>query len=565
MGSRLAGYWLVLLVVQSANAGIIQPPAILTVGGDPMECDYGTLQDAIDDANSGDTIRMQQGNWVGPGVTITNKALTIVGGYSDCNDTEPDPNSPTTLTEAFTSTVLTVSSNIAGVQDVLVRHFTLRTGEGGATKGGGVDLSGAVSLRLDNVNVQENEADYGGGIRIHGGPPSPTLSIEGGSRIGGTGPFNGSNSASLNGGGIYCSGGALIEWREANINYNNAFDGGGLYLNDCDITTPNFSGNDLRVTEVRGNSAVNSAGGIALVNGSVINLSSRPNRQVLIFGNSATFDGGGIWAINSTVTLLGARIDQNSVGQTGGGAYLSDSIFSLTRGAADGGNCPQPPRCATIWRNGASTNAGAVFGGNGSGVILTEVFVESNSASSIPGMLFNAGSTAVLRNVQVAGNTATNPGGTRLFFLNDAELDIRHMTAALNQVHFGFEIQNGAKLEVHDSILWQPSATMIDDDGTTTLDQSCNNSSDAVTLPGSASHDPGFSNTTVEGQVMPVLFLSAQSQNIDRCDDAPAPPLIDLYGSARVVDVAGVVNGAGPLDRGAYEFEPALFADGFED
>lgn len=158
------------------------------------------IQTAINNADPGDIIRVQIHNWqLISGLLIANKSLTLVGGYSDCNDTTADPDQPTILDMGDQETVVTVSSAIAGVQNVWLRNLLLRQGNGGLNKGGGVDLSGAVNLRLDNVDVQENQASYGGGIHVHGGPPHPTLSLEGGSRIGGTAPDVAQNEASVNG------------------------------------------------------------------------------------------------------------------------------------------------------------------------------------------------------------------------------------------------------------------------------------------------------------------------------------------------------------------------------
>jgi hypothetical protein len=60
--------------------------------------------------------------------------------------------------------------------------------------------------------------------------------------------------------------------------------------------------------------------------------------------------------------------------------------------------------------------------------------------------------------------------------------------------------------------------------------------------------------------------LAPDSANVDACDDAPAPnPAFDAVGSPRVVDVTDVADQAGPLDRGALEYQPPIFIDGFED
>jgi hypothetical protein len=191
--------------------------------------------------------------------------------------------------------------------------------------------------------------------------------------------------------------------------------------------------------------------------------------------------------------------------------------------------------------------------------------MESNQSGGTSAMGLSTNASAILNNVQVAGNMATNPASTRLFFVFNSTLDLRHVTMALNLTTFGFRLNSNSQLKVHDSILWEDTMTLVDGDGTETLDLSCNNASDTVSLPGASNHDPGFRNTNGQGRTLAILRLAGDSQNVDRCDANPAPPLIDLGGAVRVVDVPGVANGAGALDRGAFEYEPPLFANGFED
>jgi len=103
-------------------------------------------------------------------------------------------------------------------------------------------------------------------------------------------------------------------------------------------------------------------------------------------------------------------------------------------------------------------------------------------------------------------------------------------------------------------------------DGTGSLNGSCNNGSENTTLTGAVTHVPGFRTEGSPDAPPPVLFLSPDSENIDTCDDAPAlNPAFDLVGQLRLVDIIDMKNLEGPLDRGALEYHPPLFADGFED
>ncbi len=566
MYAKLVACLILLLPGLPAFAGIIVPPGVHTVGNNAAICDYPTLQAAIDDAASGDTIRVQTINYALPtGITISNKSLTVVGGYSDCNDTTADPDQPTTLTEGGASTVLTVSSVIAGVQNVWLRNFVLRSGDGGANKGGGVDLSGGVTLRLDNVEVRENEAQYGGGIRIHGGPPHPTLRLEGGSLIGGVGPFDMHNNAFQSGGGIYCSDGGVIEWLDASINFNTASQGGGVYLSNCSLTTPAITGGELRTTEIRGNRVLFGGGGLVAQANSTVTLASQLNRQITIVANHADFDGAGVLLNGSFLSADGVHFESNNAGQSGGAIYATNSEATLTRGADDNSNCPSPPRCARLSFNVAGTTGGGISAFNGSNIYLIGVFMEANQASSIAALLSSLGSAVVLRDVQLVRNVAANPGGTRLFHSYDGSLGLRNVTTTGNDVHFVFELENNAMLLARDSIFWEPEAVILSTDGTETLDLSCNNASEDISFPGAATHDPGFRYSLERGPVYPPMRLAGDSANIDRCSELPVVGVVDISGAARLVDVPGIANGAGAQDRGAFEYEPPLFADGFED
>ena len=68
----------------------------LTVGPD-MDCDFAALQPAIAAANEEDTIRlMDGGGYTGDAYDIISKAVTIRGGYPDCNFAS-SPNGRTSL------------------------------------------------------------------------------------------------------------------------------------------------------------------------------------------------------------------------------------------------------------------------------------------------------------------------------------------------------------------------------------------------------------------------------------------------------------------------------------
>lgn len=562
----LAG--LALVCACPAPAGIIVPPAVYTVGVG-VSCDFNSLQPAIDAAANGDTIRLTvQVNWLNPaGFTITDKSLSVVGGYSDCDDTTPDPDQRSLTYTADSASTFTVSNGLAGERTVLLRHLIVRDGAGDADHGGGVDLAGDVWLRLNNVIVEGNAADHGAGIRIHGNPSSPRLRLEGGSRIGGPEPFVSANSATLNGGGIHCQDGGVIEWVDASIVFNNALSGGGIYMIACTLTMPAAPGEAFRLVELRGNRSVGSGGGLIALNNSSVTMSSAANRQVQVVGNQASDSGGGIYLNLSQLVAEGVKIEQNQAADNGGGLYTTGgATVDLHRGNPTGANCPDRDRCATLSRNSSQGNGGAVYLFGASTLDLRQVFVEANIAPNMPIVLASNGPTVILRDVQASGNIATNLGESELIFGSDATLDFRHVTTAHNDVDAVVRTIGASQITIHDSILWEPGASIFTGDGSETLDLSCNNASESDTIPGAQTHVPGFAAGDDPVHPLPILRLAPESANIDVCPDQPPPnPAFDALGQPRLVDVADVANLAGPLDRGAIEFQPPLFADGFED
>jgi len=557
----------------AAEAKVALAPVTYTVGSDPGSCDFSNIHDAIMAAASGDTVQVSNEiAWPTAGLSIANKSLNLIGGFSDCNDTTTDSNAPTIIMQTGSESVITVSNAIAGVPTVFLRHLVLRQGDGGASKGGGIDVSGGLVLRVHHVAIEDNQAMLGGGIRIHGGPPSPTVRLEGGSLIGGTSVVDGGNNATSKGGGIYCDSGAQIEWRDASINYNSALDGGGLYLSNCALGMPSAIGTSLRTVDIAHNRALSSGAGLMAVDGATVDLVSEANRQVRIIANEADYDhsgsgdGGGLFIFQSSLTAVGLNLEENIAYSGAAFAVAGGGSIDMDRGNPNGDNCPSKPRCSTVSRNQSTGNlAGAMYAYNGN-VDLRQTFVEDNHSLDNTVGVFNMGSMLTARSVQISGNTPQFPGTNSLIEVsNNSTMDLRLVTAAFNNAGSFFSTGNGSTVVLADSIFWQPGIDTLVDDGTTILSVSCLNAAENVTVP-AATHNPGFRVGDGGKQVEPLLDLNSSSPNIDACSDMPLPnPAFDVVGQFRVVDVPEVADLGGALDRGAFEYQPPLFADGFED
>jgi len=147
----------------------------------PPTCDYDTIQDAADDANNGDIIKVAAGVYTDvqniPGldtatftatqmVAIT-KSITLQGGYTTTNWATSDPMAnPTVLDAQGQGRVLYVMGNISPTIEGL--HITGgdATGLGGYDSGGGVYVITATSTISDCQIFSHTAYNYGGGVYL---------------------------------------------------------------------------------------------------------------------------------------------------------------------------------------------------------------------------------------------------------------------------------------------------------------------------------------------------------------------------------------------------------------
>jgi CSLREA domain-containing protein len=192
--------------------------------------------------------------------------------------------------------------------EVSVSGVTIRNGGGGLSSGGAIYNVG--SMRLTNVIIEDNAADFfGGGIQNDG-----ALTIE----LSTVGPGNGADY----GGGIFNFGELSIA--DSTIDGNDGGNqGGGLY---------NFGTSTISGSTFSGNAAVADGGGIVNDGGAMSIVNST------ISGNEAGQRGGGI--ANGSVTP-GFRLPSRGVGPIAHGIPAALSALNVTiadNSAATGGN-----------------------------------------------------------------------------------------------------------------------------------------------------------------------------------------------------------------------------------
>jgi len=367
----------------------------------PPDCDYRTVQEAVDAAGAGDTIKVATGVYtdihgrpapieyypnpertVVTQVVYISKTLTIQGGYTTAFNDPPDPDAnPTILDAQGQGRVLFITGDVSPTIEGLRITGGSAAGlmgdpEYDADSGGGIyaknaspiihhnqvfsNTQGGLYLALcNNARIYENsifnnDADRGGGIGLY---QSSNAQLDNNSVSG--------NTAGGGGGVALTKSSAALH--NSMISGNTAMGGGGLYL---DHSTATVSG-----TAIINNAASDyEGGGIAL---------SRANFTLIgsaIVNNVANYAGGGLfWSNNSVVTLSRNHIISNSVAMDGGGIYLDGGSATLINNviadnhAGDDGSgmyfavdISVPNRVYHLVHTTLARN----YGGNGSGIYV---------------------------------------------------------------------------------------------------------------------------------------------------------------------------------------------------
>ncbi len=398
---------------------------------------YFVLQDAIDAAVNGDTIKVIGGTLPDTPLTraglnqigYVTKSITIEGGY-DSSFTTVDPNSPTVLDAGGAGRGLVVSGTVK------VELINLLLTSGDATAGGGIfiDLNGTARLTGTTVSYNQATNRHGGGIFTR----SPLVL---------TNTIVSSNTAIQRGGGIYNRDSSVTINGTSEVGYNTANQqGGGIYNRD-EGSGATLTLNDS--AQVSSNTATEDGGGIFNYDGgSGATLTLNDSAQVS--SNTATEDGGGIFNYDggggATLTLNdSAQVSNNTAGDDGGGIYsdgtsgsnptitLNDSSEVSGNRAVDNGagidnreGMVILTATSRVYNNIADSDGNGVGNGGGisndddggSGVSITlngNSQVISNTAEFGGGIYIyddGGGATLVLNdNSQVISNTAGDDGG----------------------------------------------------------------------------------------------------------------------------------------------------------
>lgn len=454
-----------------------------SVGTQPLlaKKNYGTLDDALKDAKTGDEVVLQKdhtGNiTIAEWIKLNLNKHKIEGNVdvdlskkqddtATSQDGEADANkkveiSGGTITGATESGV-TVKD--AGDTNVLLKDLTIEDNKG--KQGGGVHIENSQNVTIDHCTIQNNKTTEvspntsasvdigaGGGVFVS---DKSHVTIQNGSTIQG--------NTGTRGGGIYVEN-STVEVKNSMIDGNTADDvpekapnsnkglGGGIYSYESTLTVTDstISGNEAKGStsliwynskdEISSEALGNGGGGICAVG----KKSDVTLDGVTVTGNKATYSkkgtGAGIEAQGGSLTVKDSTISNNEAQGNGGGIFSAEGNVLDVSGSTIQGNkadngggihigeardTSKTPSKATITDTkildneaiGSGEGGGVYVGGPRADATLKGCTVANNKSVSTGGGIAAKLGTVTLDDTTVENNQAVNGGG--LFHLGIA-------------------------------------------------------------------------------------------------------------------------------------------------
>ncbi len=572
--------------------------SIVWVGREAGPCDFPSLEQALDEAAEGATIRLATDReYTNTPYNIT-RSVTLEGGWDTCQGSLL-PGDQTTLDGEGDDRIMTVANPLADL-DVTLQNLEFRDGTSPSFSGG-LTVDGDHEVDIIQSRFTDNfAAEDGGGVLVSNGA---TVDFIGVNEIDG-------NLAEERGGGVHCEDDSQIRFRQgAAIHDNRAKRGGGLSADSCNIW---FHSGDEDIWGIRDNTATRHSAGVLVSEESTLIMDgadpnfSDPELPVIIEGN-VTLDGvtGGNPALgvveDSSATLTNTIIRGNEANDDPNIIRVWESSEFVMRGDADA-PCSSPDgqdgatTCSKIVGNiarGGPFSTGIVYSSLGTNIEFESTEIRDNEIIG-DGPLIHMNSNATIENSLIAGNSVGADPDSHLIELGGpfSTVTIRWTTIANNQGEFGGDtlillnpftsnpdITAEVTLELEGLVIDQPGTKVVttdgdEDDEAYLTRAACIIAPEVQTMQDNA-EDSALIDTLEAGDPLLVdpdggnYRLSADSPALDRCAASIEPPGLlppetDIEGLER-----GIPNSADgedtPFDLGAFERGVQfVFQDRFE-
>ena len=491
------------LALVLVSLGVSTPALAGWVGINGVSCDFDNMQDAIDAASPGGTIRVAQGLHSDPGF-VMDKDLQVLRANSACQ------------TGGTVNAILDFNGVGHGeISDEVVATFDdVSFTEGVGTYGGNLLVGSDADVTIRDTLITSGEADFGGGIAVF---PGASLSVYG-AWIG--------NNVAGSGGGIYAVDADMLLSDSATITlriYSNTADylGGALDLWGGTLSVVGspgavaFEDNRSLVpgTDSRG-------GAIYLQEGAAT------IEEASFSGNEASY-GGAIAAQEGVLSLYDVTVHENSANERGGGVLVSSSELLVEDSAFTANSAP---RGGALYTDGAVAPLGytavyrSVFDGNTATAGTTGSAIDARGALN---------GVDIYDSLLVRGTSVTAPGAA-IVAQDAVPLSVIDSTIA-NNSRWGVVAASSALVSASGSIIWGNSAGGVTVTGGGTGSATC---SDVQGLT------PAGTNISVNPQ-----FVSPATGNFQLGGASPARNQCSAHAGT---SLDGNSRAGGASDMGAY-------------
>jgi len=413
----------------------------LTVGPN-VQCDFPTIQLAINFAIPGDTIFVGSGIVGGTDAKLNiDKELTLVGGLDSTCQVFTANRTFLQLDEI--GAVITI--DVSGGKNVTISGFDISGSQAGNQflLTSGIHATGDGTVTVRNSRIHKNEAFFGGGISAVNGV---TLNISENTEIY-------SNTATGQGGGIYCNQSTLniIDTKigrfdngedQGNVTSTENSFGGGIAAIDC----PTRLGDTpigIGPVEINYNKSDGGTGIYSL--NSPVDYSTVGSR--MSFNRSNGFTGnaipGTIWAENSIeINLNDISFTDNNSGKVLTMEGNTDLNLNST--------CSNPP-CLKFLRNGF----GIFTARDNVNIVANKILIDNNSHFTL---ISNQGAGNITINNSVISNNKSRGSSGIIASTGTGEINLNHVTIVSNYKETGvdllFSINDSSTISFNAGIIW---------------------------------------------------------------------------------------------------------------